>query len=113
MKIVYRAFDGTEFFDEELCKKYEIENAKFPSNVKFYDQMGDSTDAPLAAWFIINEDNLEQEDYNKVVSWLGEDESKGYNNYRGLYTWDMEQKRYTYFSVGHVKNLERVIQKIR
>jgi hypothetical protein len=47
MKIVYRAFDGTEFNDEVSCKSYEYRKTK--KSIVMLDCNGDTAPTPAQA----------------------------------------------------------------
>lgn len=94
MKIIYKAWDGTEFKEKNACEKYELDNPY----VTMYNDKGRTSDSDEA--FVVLLDHY-HDDAEKFIELCKEQGtmSKGITDSDcGLYVWDDYREEYFYVS---------------
>ena len=93
MKIIYKAWDGTEFDERDACEKYEYDNPC----VLMYSDAGRTSKADEALVILLENDG----DAKRYINLCEEQNTEPYgiaeDNY-GLYVWDNNQEEYFYVS---------------
>lgn len=119
MKILYQAFDGTNFITYDECKAYEEARAigAAADYVDFFDGSGTALfisevqDIREGAMFIHNHVNLTDDEFTILYAHLKgpmlpeNDFFKGYCSAKGWYIWDGAEERYVYLSEEQVEIL--------
>ena len=108
MKIIYKAWDGTEFYEKDACKKYELDNPI----CMMYSNDG-KTSNPDSAFVVFLEYNHGHNDAEKFVELCKEQGtmSNGITvNDCGLYVWDDYREEYFYVSERVEEALKRYFE---
>ena len=106
MKIIYKAWDGTEFDEKDACKKYEYDNPY----VMMYNHKG-KTSNPDGAFIVFLD--YKTDDAEKFVELCKEQgtTSDGITvNDSGLYVWDEYREEYFYVSERVEEALKRYFE---
>ena len=115
MKVAYVADDGTLFYNEEECRKYEHRNC-LPHGVTTYQLDFSPNDSPECAIYILVEEFLSDDEVEAVKNWLrqsGDYETSGSDSFdgcKGLYIWDYEAEIYTCIPAGEFDRYENAIK---
>ena len=94
MKIVYKAFDGTEFNDEASCKSYEYTKTK--NNIVMLDCNGDVAPTTAQATLIWLKDEEANETFHTLAKECGDEVAASTISKRdfGVFYWDEELEEY-------------------
>lgn len=98
MKIVYKAFDGTEFNDEAACKSYEYTKTK--KSIVMLDWNGDTAPTPAQAAFVWLKDEEANEAFRALAKECGDEQSAntiGEYDF-GVFYWDEGREEYHWLS---------------
>ena len=98
MKIVYKAFDGTEFNDEATCKSYEC--AKTEKSIVMLDCNGDVAPTPAQATLIWLKDEEANEVFHALAKECGDEVAAStISNYDfGVFYWHEGLEEYRWLS---------------
>lgn len=99
MEIIYKAFDGKEFDDEEECLDYELkiktENFTKNNHLAFFDKEGNRLD--ISIFKALNEAefiSISTEDAFEIVERIGDKSCLGYPSDCGLWQWDDDHDKW-------------------
>jgi hypothetical protein len=98
MKIVYRAFDGTEFNDEPSCKSYEYTKTK--KSIVMLDCKGNIAHSPVQAALVWLKDEEANEAFHALAKECGDEEAANtISKYDfGVFYWDEGLEEYRWMS---------------
>lgn len=98
MKVVYRAFDGTEFNNEAACKSYEYTKTK--KNIVMLDCNGDTAPTPAQAALVWLKDKDANEAFHALAKECGDEEAANtISTYDcGVFYWDDGSEAYCWLS---------------
>jgi hypothetical protein len=98
MKIVYRAFDGTEFNDEAACKSYEYTKTK--KSIVMLDCNGDTAPTPAQAALVWLKDEDANEAFHALAKECDDEEAANtISKYDfGVFYWDEGLEEYRWLS---------------
>lgn len=98
MKIVYKAFDGTEFNDEAACKSYEYIKTK--KSIVMFDCNGDTAPTPAQAALVWLKDEEANETFHALAKECGDEEAAStISKYDfGVFYWDEGLEEYRWLS---------------
>lgn len=93
MKIIYKAWDGTEFDKRSACEKYEHDNPC----VLMYDNAGRTSKSDEAFVVVLRNDN-DAEKFIELCEEQGTMSDGITKDCHGLYVWDDIEEKYFYIS---------------
>lgn len=107
MKVVYYAFDGKDFDDEDECQEYEFELLRRSLEVKMFDRAGNNEEDLEQAFFVYIPN---KESYKKLVDYAERlDLICPYEE--GLWEWN-ETKRSSDLIDDHIDKLKSELEKL-
>lgn len=108
MKVVYRAFDGTEFNDEAACKSYEYTKTK--KSIVMLDWNGDIAPTPAQAALVWLKDEDANEAFRALAKECGDEEAAntiGKYDF-GVFYWDEDLEKYRWLSQDILDGLTKL-----
>ena len=93
MKIIYKAWNGTEFDEKDACEKYEYDNPC----VLMYDNAGRTSKSDEAFVVVLRNDN-DAKNFIELCEAQGTDYEGITEDDYGLYVWDDNKEEYFYVS---------------
>ena len=93
MKIIYKAWDGTEFDEKDACEKYEYDNPC----VLMYHNTGRTSESNDAFVVVLRNDN-DAKNFIEQCKAQDTDSVGIVEGDCGLYVWDDNEERYFYVS---------------
>ena len=108
MKVVYRAFDGTEFDSEPACKTYEY--AKTQKSIVMLDCNGDIAPTPAQAALVWLKDEEANEIFHAIAKEYGDEEAANtISKYdTGAFYWDEGLEEYRWLSQDVLDNINKL-----
>jgi hypothetical protein len=108
MKIVYKAFDGTEFNDEPACKSYEYTKTK--KSIVMLDCNGDVAPTPAQAIVVWLKDREANEIFHALAKECGDEEAANtISKYDfGVFYWDEGLEEYRWLSQDILDGLTKL-----
>ena len=108
MKIVYKAFDGTEFNDEAACKSYEYTKTK--KSIVMLDCNGDTAPTPASAALVWLKDKDANETFHALAKDCEDEEAANTINKHdfGVFYWDAGLEEYRRLSLGVLEGLSKL-----
>ena len=98
MRIVYKAFDGTEFNNESYCRNYEC--AKIKKSIVMLDCNGNAAPTPAQAALVWLKDEDANEAFHALARECGDEEAAStidkYDS--GVFYWDEGLEKYCWLS---------------
>jgi hypothetical protein len=115
MKIVYKAFDGTEFNDEAACKSYEYTKTK--RSIVMLDCNGDAAPTPAQAALVWLKDEDANEAFHALAKECGDEEAANtISKYDfGVFYWDEGLEEYRWLSqdiLDGLSELRRAVEAV-
>ena len=105
MKIIYKAWDGTEFDERDAYEKYEYDNPF----VLMYHNTGRTSDTNDAFVVVLGNDNTTKNFIKMCEAQYTDHNGIAEDNY-GLYVWDDNQEEYFYVSERVEEALKRYFE---
>ena len=105
MKIIYKAWDGTEFDEKDACEKYEYDNPC----IVMYGSNGRVLDS-YKAYIVILKHNDDAEKFIELCEEQGTMSDGITKDCHGLYVWDDNQEEYFYVSERVEEALKRYFE---
>lgn len=105
MKVVYIAFDGTEFYNKDECKNYE--STKIRNNIVMIDRNGEITSTPRNAALVWLKDEEATEVFHALAQEVGYEDAANTidkDDY-GVFYWDVRLDEYHYLPLDVIDNL--------
>jgi hypothetical protein len=109
MQIVYKAFDGTEFYYEEDCHKYEQGQA---GQIRMWDREGVRIHDPNKAFFVFFYDETEAEKFVKLCEDAGAEYTGLTAEDIGFWFWDEWDNKYVYFDTQLAVGMHSVLEQM-
>ena len=110
MRIVYIAFDGTEFDSEFACRDYERSKM---NSFRMWDRKGNETNDPDNALFVL----LKEEDAGKAFIGLCNDSGSPCTGICegdvGFYYWNDWNDEYLYLEAPVLDAIEKILHQLR
>lgn len=108
MKIVYRAFDGTEFNDEVSCKSYEYRKTK--KSIVMLDCNGDIAPTPAQAALVWLKDEDANETFHALAKECDDEEAANTISKHdvGAFYWDEGLEEYRWLSQDILDGLTKL-----
>lgn len=106
MHIVYKAFDGAEFYYEEDCIKYERDQI---GQIKMWNREGLAVTDPNHAFFVYFNDETETEKFIKMCEEAESEHSGLTEDDRGFWFWDEWDNKYVYFDTQLAAGMHSVL----
>jgi hypothetical protein len=108
MKIVYRAFDGTEFNDEVSCKSYEYRKTK--KSIVMLDCNGDTAPTPAQAALVWLKDEDANEAFHALAKECDDEEAANTISKHdvGVFYWDEGLEEYRWLSQDILDGLTKL-----
>lgn len=108
MKIVYKAFDGTEFNNESACKSYEY--TKIKKSIVMLDCNGDTALTPAQAALVWLKDEEANETFHTLAKECGDEVAANtISNYDfGVFYWDEGLEEYRWLSQDILDGLTKL-----
>ena len=98
MKVIYRAFDGTEFDNESACKSYE--HTKTSKSIVMLDCNGEIAPTPAQAALVWLKDEDANEAFHIIAKECGDEEAANTISKwdYGVFYWDEGLEEYRWLS---------------
>ena len=109
MQIVYKAFDGAEFFHEEDCLKYERDQI---GQIKMWNREGERIHDPNMAFFVFLYDETETEKFIKLCKNAGVEYTGITADDIGFWFWDEWDNKYVYFDAQLAEGMHKVLEQM-
>ena len=109
MHIVYKAFDGTEFFYEEDCLKYEQDQT---GQIRMWNREGMRIHDPNKAFFVFFYDETETEKFIKLCEEAGAEYTGLTVDDIGFWFWDEWDNKYVYFDTQLATGMHNVLEQM-
>ena len=108
MKIVYRAFDGTEFNDEAACKSYEYIKTK--KSIVMLDCNGNTAPTPAQAVLVWLKDEEANETFHALAKGCEDEEAASTISKHdfGVFYWDEGLEEYRWLSQDILDGLTKL-----
>lgn len=106
MRVVYIAFDGTEFYNKDECKNYE--STKIKNNIVMIDSSGKITSTPRNAALVWLKDEDATEAFHALAQEVGDEDAANTidkDDY-GVFYWDERLEEYHYLPLDVIDNLD-------
>lgn len=108
MKVVYKAFDGTEFNDEAACKSYEYTKTK--KSIVMLDCNGDTAPTPAQAALVWLKDEDANEAFHALAKECGDEVAANTISIwdDGVFYWDEGLEEYRWLSQDILDGLSKL-----
>lgn len=108
MKVIYRAFDGTEFNDETACKSYEY--TKTEKSVVMLDCNGETALTPAQAALVWLKDEDANEAFHAFAKECEDEEAANTISKHdfGVFYWDEGLEEYRWLSQDILDNITKL-----
>ena len=112
MKVIYRAFDGTEFNSELACKSYEY--TKTQKSLVMLDCNGDITYFPAYATLVWLKDKDANEVFHAIAKERGDEETAStiHKDDIGVFCWDEVLEEYRWLSHDFLDNITKLMNEV-